>query len=90
MSAPHDTAGLSSYELDDVCAQKIAALAYINEAWEEARHDGLDVELIAHAALFAALSELVKTYGEDAVAQLVKGLPRRVQHGDFTVNRTKQ
>jgi hypothetical protein len=90
MSPRHDMTELTPYELDEVGAQKIAALAYIHEAWEEARHDGLDVELIAHAALFAALSELVKTYGEDAVAQLVKSLPRRVQHGDFTVNRTKQ
>lgn len=90
MSPRHDMTGLPPYELDEVGAQKIAALSYIHEAWEEARHDGLDIELIAHAAMFTALSELVKAYGEDAVAQLVKGLPRRIQHGDFTLNRTQQ
>ena len=77
-------------EVEELGAEKIAALTYIHEAWEEARLDGVDTEFIAQAALFTALSELVKTYGEDAVVQLAKSLPRRIQHGDFTVERTRQ
>jgi len=48
-------------------AEKHAALRYILDAWEEALHDG--IEMLANAALFAALSDLIAVYGEDAVAR---------------------
>ena len=35
--------------------QKQAALRYILDAWEEALHDGIEPEMLANAALFAAL-----------------------------------
>ncbi len=54
--------------------QKQAALSYLNEAWAEARHDGVDGDCLAQASLFAAFAELVGTYGEDAVAKFVEGL----------------
>ena len=54
--------------------QKQAALSYLNEAWAEARHDGVDGDCLAQASLFAAFAELVTTYGEDAVAKFVEGL----------------
>jgi hypothetical protein len=66
------------------------ALRYILDAWEEALHDGLEPEMLANASLFAALSDLVTTYGEDAVAQMTDGLSERIQHGEFTLNRTTQ
>ena len=56
--------------------QKQAALGYLNEAWAEARHDGVDGDCLAQASLFAAFAELVGTYGEDAVAKFVEGLRR--------------
>ncbi|MGY3364163.1 hypothetical protein ACVWZL_001288 [Bradyrhizobium sp. GM2.4] len=56
--------------------QKQAALSYLNEAWAEARHDGVDGDCLAQASLFAALAELVGTYGEDAVAKFVERLSR--------------
>ena len=46
------------------------ALRYILEAWEEALHDGIEPEMLANAALFAALSDLIDAYGEDAVAKM--------------------
>ena len=46
--------------------------------------------MLANAALFAALSDLVGVYGEDAVAKMASGLSRRVQHGEFTLRRTQQ
>src|SRR6478672_8143856 len=61
--------------------QKQAALSYLNEAWAEARHDGVDGDCLAQASLFAAFAELVGTYGEDAVAKFVEGLPVRVRNG---------
>src|SRR5579884_916058 len=63
--------------------QKQAALSYLNEAWAEARHDGVDGDCLAQASLFAALAELVATYGEDAVAKFAEGLPTRIRNGEF-------
>jgi hypothetical protein len=71
-------------------ALKQAALRYILDAWEEALHDGIEPEMLANAALFAALADLVAAYGEDAVAKMTGGLSRRIQHGEFTLNRTPQ
>jgi hypothetical protein len=70
--------------------QKQAALGYLNEAWAEARHDGVDGDCLAQASLFAAFAELVGTYGEDAVAKFVEGLAARVRNGEFTVCISKQ
>ncbi len=66
------------------------ALRYILDAWDEALHDGLPPESIANASLFAALSDLVNTYGEDAVSKMTEGLALRVQYGEFTLYRTTQ
>jgi hypothetical protein len=70
--------------------QKQAALSYLNEAWAEARHDGVDGDCLAQASLFAAFAELVGTYGEDAVAKFVEGLPLRVRNGEFSISLAKQ
>ena len=61
---------------------KYAALRYILDAWEEAVYDGLDPDCIATAAIFAALSDMIATYGER--------LPERIRAGEFTVSKTKQ
>ena len=71
-------------------ARSQEALRYILDAWEEALHDGIEPEMLANAALFAALADLVAAYGEDAVAKMTGGLSRRIQHGEFTLNRTPQ
>ena len=70
--------------------QKRTALTYLNEAWAEARHDGVDGDCLAQASLFAALAELVGTYGEDAVAKFAEGLPTRVRNGEFSIALAKQ
>jgi len=70
--------------------QKQAALGYLSEAWAEARHDGIDGDCLAQASLFAAFAELVRTYGEDAVAKFVEGLPARVRNGEFSTGLAKQ
>jgi hypothetical protein len=71
-------------------AQKQAALRYILDAWEEALHDGIEPEMLANAALFASLADLIGVYGEDAVAKMTTGLSRRIHHGEFTLKRTAQ
>ena len=71
-------------------ALKQAALRYILDAWEEALHDGIEPEMLANAALFAALADLIGAYGENAVAKMTTGLSRRIHHGEFTLKRTSQ
>jgi hypothetical protein len=66
------------------------ALGYILDAWEEAVYDGLDPDSIATAAIFAALSDMIATYGEEPVAQMCQKLPDRIRTGEFTVIKTKQ
>jgi hypothetical protein len=70
--------------------QKRAALSYLNEAWAEARHDGVDGDCLAQTSLFAALAELVGTYGEDAVAKFAENLPTRIRNGEFSLALAKQ
>jgi hypothetical protein len=70
--------------------QKKAALNYLREAWAEARHDGVDGDCLAQASLFAALAELVSTYGEDATAKFAEGLSARVRNGEFSLALAKQ
>ena len=65
--------------------QKMAALSYLNEAWAEARLDGIDDDCMAQACLFAAFAELVSTYGEDAAAKYADRLSKRIRNGEFTV-----
>ena len=69
---------------------KQAALRYILDAWEEAVYDGLDPDCIATAAIFAALSDMIASYGEEPVALMCEKLPERIRSGEFTVSKTKQ
>jgi hypothetical protein len=69
---------------------KYAALRYILDAWEEAVYDGLDPDCIATAAIFAALSDMIASYGEEPVARMTERLPERIRTGEFTVSKTKQ
>jgi hypothetical protein len=72
---------------DDASAEKRAALTYVVEAFVEAQRDGLDLDCLAQAALFAAFQELVGTYGEDAAARYAEALPDRIRAGAFTTAR---
>ncbi len=69
--------------------EKQAALRFILDAWEEAIYEGLDPDCIATAAIFAALSDMIATYGEEPVAVLCERLPERIRNGEFTVQRTQ-
>ena len=79
--------GLGLAESSD---ESLRALNFILEAWEEGAADGIAPELLAYAALYTALSDLVAAYGEDAVARLTAGLGPRVQSGEFTLYRNEQ
>jgi hypothetical protein len=70
--------------------QKQAAIGYVHEAWAEARLDGIEADCMAQACLFAALSELVTTYGEDATARFAEGLSERIANGEFSLELFRQ
>jgi len=70
--------------------EKMAALSYLNEAWADARLDGVDTDCMAQACLFAAFAELVSTYGEDAAAAYADTLAARIRNGEFTIGRAHQ
>lgn len=81
--SPETTA--RSAEAED---QRHAAMGYVSEAFAEARLDGLDVDCIAQAAIFASFVEMVATYGEEATATFAQRLAERVRGGEFTVDRS--
>ena len=70
--------------------QKRVALGYLQEAWAEARLDGIDGDCLAQACLFAALAEFVSTYGEDAAATFAEGLGTRIRNGEFSIETHRQ
>jgi predicted YcjX-like family ATPase len=70
--------------------QKMAALSYVNEAWAEARLDGIDNDCMAMACLFAAFAELVTTYGEEAAAKYADSLSKRILNGEFSIEAARQ
>lgn len=70
--------------------QKRVALGYLQEAWAEARLDGIDGDCLAQACLFAALAEFVSTYGEDAAATFAEGLGLRIRNGEFSIEAQRQ
>ena len=80
-------------ELSDLATHKddtLKALGIILEAWEEGADNGVAPELMAYAALYAALTDLVAAYGEDNVSEMARGLAKRVTAGEFTLYNTKQ
>lgn len=66
---------------------KAAALRAIVSAWEAALAQGVGAELLASAAIFAALTDMVDLYGEQPVAGFCEGLADRVRAGEFTLSR---
>ncbi|MBZ0230549.1 MAG: hypothetical protein K8F58_19135 [Bauldia sp.] len=86
------TTAQAARSLDDtiIAEKKRLALAYLTEAWDEAVAEGVDSEILAHAALFAALADLIETYGEEAVAALATSLPGRIRAFEFSLARCVQ
>jgi predicted YcjX-like family ATPase len=70
--------------------EKQVALRYLLEAWEEAVYEGVDPDCLATAAIFAALSDMIATYGEEPVAKMTERLPERIRTGEFTIARSTQ
>jgi hypothetical protein len=76
--------------LADRSDESLEALNFILQAWEEGAESGIAPELIAYAAIYAALTDLVAAFGESAVATLIGGLGPRIKKGEFTLYRSRQ
>jgi hypothetical protein len=70
--------------------QKRLALTYLQDAWTEAQHQGIEGDCLAQTALFLALAELISTYGEEATARYAAGLAPRISNGEFSVELSRQ
>jgi hypothetical protein len=70
--------------------ESLKALDFILEAWEEGTESGIARELMAYAALYTALTDLVAVFGEEPVMSLISALGSRVEKGEFTLYRTRQ
>jgi len=79
--------GLHAGDSDD---RRVEALNYILEAWDEALATGIASELLAYAAIYTALTDLVAAFGEDSVVSLVDGLGARVRKGEFSLNQQRR
>jgi len=76
---------LEAFGLAETEDDSLKALHFILQAWEDGAANGLAPEQMAYAALFTALSDLVASFGEDAVAKLTMGLGQRIKSGEFTM-----
>jgi len=68
-----------------VDAQKKLALDRLLGAWESALADGVEPEVLATTAIFVALTDMVESYGAEAVAVMLEDLPARVRAGEFSL-----
>jgi hypothetical protein len=76
---------LSHEESDELRLQKREAFERFSAVWQDALGAGIEPDVLAHVALFAALGDLVATYGETAVADFAERLPDRIAAGEFTI-----
>ncbi|MAB13450.1 hypothetical protein [Parvibaculum sp.] len=67
--------------------QRRLALQNLLDAWDETLGEGVSPDILASTAIFAALSDMVEAYGEEAVAEMTDGLSDRIRSGEFTLNR---
>ena len=72
-------------EREDLALQKREAYQRFSAVWQDALGAGIEPDVLAHVALFAALKDLVATYGEAAVADFAERLPARVTAGEFSL-----
>lgn len=70
--------------------QRRIALEILLDAWDEGLSEGIEPDVMAQTAIFAALSDMVDAYGEEPVAKMAEKFATRVRSGEFTLNRTLQ
>ncbi len=79
-------------DLDELIAheKKQAAIEYQHEAWADGISEGIEPEILAEAAFANALTELLRSTGEDAALDLLDKLREQIIAGEFLPNRILQ
>jgi hypothetical protein len=68
--------------------ERRAASSFVAESFAEGILSGIEPVTLAHAAVEAALNELIADNGEEAVARYAEDLASRIRLGEFsTFNR---
>lgn len=80
---------MESQQLTESPEASMRALGIILDAWDEGADAGVAPEMMAYAALFTALTDLVGAFGEPAVEKLLDSLVDRVASGEFSVTGRK-
>ncbi|MBU2582192.1 MAG: hypothetical protein KJ622_10780 [Alphaproteobacteria bacterium] len=62
----------------------LLALDLIEAAWCRGKESGVPHELMAYAAVFAGMRDLVAIFGETAAAAMAKNLENRIKQGEFS------
>lgn len=62
----------------------LLALDLIQAAWDQGKESGVPHELMAYAAVFAGMRDLVAIFGETAAAAMAKNLATRISEGEFS------
>lgn len=65
--------------------KKARALELVLDAWDQALAEGVDAEVVASVAIYAAMADMVDRFGEEAVADFCATLPERIRNGEFTL-----
>lgn len=64
--------------------QKKLALNLLLDAWDAALQRGVEPEVLATTAIYAAVTDMVDIHGEEPVAEMLSELPERIRRGAFT------
>ena len=73
-----------SIEEYNAAEERRAASSFVAESFAEAILAGIEPATLAHAAITAALNELIASNGEEAVARYAEDLARRIRLGEFS------
>jgi hypothetical protein len=78
-------------ELDELMRSemRLEALKSHGEAWASGISAGIEPRILADAALFTTLNEIIRTEGETAALALVDRLRDRILSGEFEPDRTR-
>ena len=63
--------------------KRLSAVESYEDAWAEGRAAGIEPEIMADAAIATALSELMRSTGEDAAVAMLDRLRERLVAGEF-------
>lgn len=79
-------------DMDEIIERekRMVALEVHSEAWADGAMEGIDLNILADAAIATALEETIRELGEDAALQLVESLRERILAGEFSPTRTIQ